>query len=137
MPTRKQGRSDFDSPWKEALEEVRQLFRLIDWLMELPIQLQQGFREEIFQWEEERRMPYVTSIERLAKAEGLEEGRQEGRQEALRESIVTFLQVNFGSGGKRFRSRVNKITDVDQLRVLFLAILKAESLDEVRELLSR
>src|SRR6266498_93223 len=45
-------------------EDVRQLFRFIDWIMELPEVLENLFREEIDRYEEEKRMPYITSVER-------------------------------------------------------------------------
>jgi hypothetical protein len=38
--------ADFDSPWKEA-EDVRQLLRFIDWLMELPEALEREFEQEL------------------------------------------------------------------------------------------
>jgi len=40
-------------------EEIRQLFRVIDWLLELPHELERQFQEEIHRFEEERPMPYV------------------------------------------------------------------------------
>jgi predicted transposase YdaD len=36
------------------------------------------FRSDLESIEREKQMPYVTSVERLAKAEGREEGREEG-----------------------------------------------------------
>ena len=50
--------------------DVLQLFRIIDWMMELPEALAQLFIQEAEQIEQERHMPYVTSVERLAKREG-------------------------------------------------------------------
>jgi hypothetical protein len=111
-------------------EDVRQLFRLIDWLMS---ELQQGFNEELHAWEEEKRMPYVTSIERLAKAEGIEEGKAEGLWSAL----ATNLQHKFGTAGKRLMPRVHKLRDEEQLHALLRAILEAESLSDIRPLLPR
>jgi hypothetical protein len=58
-------------------EEVRQIFALIDWMMHLRTDLEERFRVELSSLEEERRMPYVTSIERLAEARG--EARGEAR----------------------------------------------------------
>ncbi len=57
---------------------LRQLFRVIDWLMELPLQLEIQFRSQIDNLESEQNMPYITSVERLARKEGREEGREEG-----------------------------------------------------------
>jgi flagellar biosynthesis/type III secretory pathway protein FliH len=51
--------------------------------------------------EEDKCVPYVTSVERLAKEEGLKEGlkegRAEGRVEGLRKSLQTVLSSRFGS----------------------------------------
>jgi hypothetical protein len=40
-------------------EDIRQLFRFIDWVMELPITLEQLFQEEMVAFYEERRMPFM------------------------------------------------------------------------------
>jgi hypothetical protein len=48
-----------------SAEEVRQLFRLLDWMLALPQELDEAFHEELYRFQEERRMPYITSIERL------------------------------------------------------------------------
>jgi hypothetical protein len=53
-------------------QDILNLFRFIDWLMELPDALKQEFRSELAQYEQERQMPYVTSIEQM----GIEQGRQ-------------------------------------------------------------
>ena len=45
---------------------VRQLFRVIDWLMELPKDLKIEFHEQLVQHEEEKRMPFVDALEEIA-----------------------------------------------------------------------
>jgi flagellar biosynthesis/type III secretory pathway protein FliH len=133
----------YDRGWNA--EDVRQLFWVIDWMMVLPDELEQQFRQDLARFEEEEQVPYVSSIERLAKQEGLEEGRAEGRAEGrsvgrveqLQENIATYLQVRFGSPGKKLAARVRKLRDLAQLRTLFQAVLKADSLAELRETLAR
>ena len=65
----------------------RQLFRVLDWMLALPPDLEQSFRTDLERFEETRRMPYVTSIERLAREEGhrtgMEKGIEKGRQEGM------------------------------------------------------
>jgi hypothetical protein len=38
-------------------EDIQQLFRFIDWLMELPEDLDEQFRQDVQQFEEEKQMP--------------------------------------------------------------------------------
>ena len=51
-------------------EDVLQLFRIIDWMMDLPEVLGQLFDQEVERIEQERTMPYVTSTERRAQQKG-------------------------------------------------------------------
>ncbi|HEV8059128.1 MAG TPA: hypothetical protein VGP68_04625 [Gemmataceae bacterium] len=99
--------------------------------MELPAELQEGFRNDVHQFEEERHMPYVTSIERLAK----EEGREEGARTELVATIRTLLKAKFGSAPSPVMARVRVIKELPRLRTLQRAIIEAESLQAFRELL--
>ena len=72
-------------------DDVLQLFRIIDWMMEVPAELEQLFKREAEQIEREIHMPYVTSVERLAKEEGKAEGRVEGRVEGRAEAHAELL----------------------------------------------
>jgi hypothetical protein len=58
-------------------EDILNLYRFIDWLMVLPEELSRKFQDEIRAFEEEKKMGYITTAERI----GIEKGRQEGRQE--------------------------------------------------------
>jgi len=57
-----------------ARQDVLELFRFIDWVLTLPQGLESRFRTELARLEEERHMPYITSIERM----GIEQGIQQG-----------------------------------------------------------
>jgi hypothetical protein len=106
-------------------EDVGQLFRLLDWLMALPEGLPGQFREELYRYEEERRMPYVTSIERMAKEEGLREG--------LLEAVAMGLECKFGEPGLALMPRIREWKSVTKLQALTEAIRKASTLGEIRK----
>ena len=72
-------------------QDVYELFRFIDWLLMLPKALEKDFKDKIAEIEEEYKMTYVTSIERLGKEEGMQEGLQQGeildKQKVLRRQL--------------------------------------------------
>ena len=51
-------------------QQVQEVFRLIDWMMHLRADLEERFKHELDELEESLQMPYVTSVERIAKSEG-------------------------------------------------------------------
>ncbi len=76
-------------------QDILELFRFIDWLVRLPIELEQQFQDEIRQ-EEGAKMPYVTSIERMGMERGLAEGLEKGREEGQLEGKLSLLLRQFG-----------------------------------------
>ena len=104
--------------------DVRELFRLIDWLMELPPALEERFGEEIERMQEEKRMPYVTSIERVALRRGLREG------------IEAMLELRFGEEGLKYMPEIQAIHEEEKLRVILRAARTADKLEDVRQLIT-
>ncbi len=127
----------YDRGW--TAHDVRQLFRLLDWIMALPSELQTQFRSDLDRYEQERRMPYITSIERLAKEEGREEGVEEGLAKGLRlgllRGIKAALEKGFGPAGLALMPRIEAVKDVEKLQRLTDAIPRVASLDQFKKLL--
>jgi hypothetical protein len=73
-------------------QDVLNLFRFIDWILVLPAGLEARFQVELANFEAERNMPYVTSIERMGIEKGLQQGRQEGRQEGIQQGETSLLR---------------------------------------------
>jgi hypothetical protein len=99
-------------------EEIHDLFRFIDWLLVLPDDMTQSFRERIEDIEQESKMKYVTSIERL------------GRQEGVREVVLELLEEKFGPLDASILQRIEKASR-DQILLWAKRILTASSPDEV------
>ncbi|MCY2993534.1 MAG: hypothetical protein NTY19_37495 [Planctomycetota bacterium] len=77
-------------------------------------------------------MPYITSVERLA----LEKGHQEGELLGLREGIELALELKFGADGLALMPLVRQVEKIELLRTLRQTLRTAESMDQVRALLS-
>jgi hypothetical protein len=97
-------------------EDVRQLFRVIDWLMELPPWAKQRFDEELNEYEEGRTMPYVTTIERNGMRKILEDG----------------LRTKFGEEAMELMEAITELNDAEKYLALNRTIITATTLDEVR-----
>jgi hypothetical protein len=105
-----------------SAKNVRELFRLIDWLMELPHILDQMFRQDLDKIQEEKQMPFVTSIERLARREGVRLG------------IKTALKIRFGEEGLKLMPEIQAIHEEDKLEAILNALETTNTLDEVRRI---
>jgi hypothetical protein len=113
-------------------QDILELFRLIDWLLELPPELERHFRVEVERYEGER-MPYVTSIERLARQEGKQEGFQEGEQKGLRAAVELGLKLKFGTTGLELVPLLQQAS-LEMLQTLYKGLDTDLGLDELRRL---
>jgi hypothetical protein len=64
-------------------QDIMNLFRFIDWLLDLPDDLKRAFRDELTAYERENQMPYVTSIERMGIERGIEQGIERGIEQGI------------------------------------------------------
>jgi hypothetical protein len=103
-----------------SAEDVRQLFRFIDWIMDLPAGLGRLFWEEIARYEEDKRMPFITTPERLALEKGLLQG------------IEVSLELKFGAAGLQLLPELRQIQNVEVLQAVLRALKTAGSPEELR-----
>lgn len=109
-------------------EDILELFRFIDWVMALPIELENQFDDELSAFEEDRQMPYVTSVERRAILRTTLKTRQD--------SITDALEVRFGAIPEAVVEQVTQLNDTDQLQALFKQAILVESIDAFQKLLN-
>lgn len=116
-------------------QKIMDLFRFIDWVLALPKEVDHHFWKELSSLEENMKMPYITSVERIGMEKGLEKGRMEGRMEGLREGVgrtlIRMIQRRFGSVPDWVNDRLaaadldtleswsEKCVDADALQTIF------------------
>ncbi|MCP2728622.1 transposase [Limnofasciculus baicalensis] len=105
-------------------EDIVQLFRLIDWFIGLPQSEEERLWAEIQTLEQETKMPYITSVERIGISKGLEQGQITKGQE----DIIRILEVRFQNIPPKLRELINKIKD---LNVLWNILIQAVTLQSV------
>ncbi|MDJ0617387.1 MAG: DUF4351 domain-containing protein [Calothrix sp. MO_192.B10] len=107
-------------------QDIRNLYRFIDWVMILPKALENQFWEEFKQFEQERTMRYVTTGERIGYERGIQEGRQEGEQTI----ILRLLQRRVGELSPQLQQRVQSLC-LNQLEALGEALLDFTGMEDL------
>ncbi|MBW4491382.1 MAG: DUF4351 domain-containing protein [Trichocoleus desertorum ATA4-8-CV12] len=110
--------------------DVLHLFKFIDWVMILPEGLKQAFWLELKAYEEERQVPYITSVEEIGFERGIQQGRQEGRQEERRSLILLLLEQRVGQLPDGVCDRIAQLS-LAQLEALAIALLSFSTLAEL------
>jgi hypothetical protein len=117
-------------------QQVVDLFRVIDWMMRLPKDLQTQLRQDLNTLEEESKMVYITSIEQLAIEEGMQKGMQQGMQKGVQQGrlegklqlLASLLEMRFGELPFWVGERL-ALADEAMIKRWTGALLSADSLD--------
>ena len=100
-------------------------------MMDLPEDLEDQFYEELSLFEEEKQMPYVTSIERIA----LKKGEAKGKAEGKAKTLLRVLERRFASNVPAdLDAAIRGTTDLARLERWVDLAFEAGSLDEFRRL---
>ncbi len=110
-------------------EDLRRLFRFIDWIMELPEALEERFWDEFISYQQEVHVPFVDIIER----KGIEKGKAEG----LLEGIEVVLKMKFGAAGLELMPEIREIHDHVLLGKILTRIETAATPDTLRPIWTR
>ena len=120
--------------------DILQLLRFIDWMLRLPRVLEEALRTELIEYEAEHNMSYVTSFERIAKAEGKAEGKVEGKVEGKAEGkaegraevLLQLYQAKFGPPPETVERTIWEASP-EQIQRWLQRILTATKPDEIFE----
>jgi len=106
--------------------DILALLRFIDWMLRLPPAFEQELRSELIALEEQKKMSYVMSIERMAEERG--EARGETRGEAR--MLTRLLTLKFGPLSPETQQRISE-ADADTLLTWSERVLTANTIDEI------
>lgn len=122
--------------------EIREMVRLVHWLLALPEEEELEFWKDVRHMEASMQTKRRSTYERIVLEEGLVQGRLEGRLEGLdqgrhegrliagRELLLEQIHERFGGCGEALRQRVESIQDETRIRQLARAILTVPTLSE-------
>jgi hypothetical protein len=121
-----------------STKDILNLYRLVDWLMMLPDELTKKFTQDLIAYEEEKKMPYITSAERI----GIEKGRLEGRNEGLdlgqlfnaREMLLEALDEKFSNNTPAdIKKQIQALNNKLMLKRLHRSAIRSKDIEEFRQ----
>ena len=122
--------------------ETIDLYCFIDWLLVLPEDLEEEFARELCEYEKEKIMQYVSSIERIGFKKGKQQGMQHGMRQGVQQGVqqgmqqgettMLFRQMErkFGKVSEEVKRKI-EVADSDTLLGWGEKILSASTIDAV------
>ncbi len=105
-------------------QDILEIFEILDRMMRLPQSLELTFRDELRQFEEENQMPYISSIGRIERQEGI----QQGQHEKAKNLIQSLLKSRFGVLDEDLLAIIEPLTQIpdDEVASLLLTSSREE-----------
>ena len=103
----------YDRGYERAL--IEELLRLIDWMIRLPAALEAEFRQELYAYEEQQQMPYVTTFE------------QAGIKKGEARTLLRQLDQKFGPEVVQAHRERIETAELEQLDAWLDRVLTAET----------
>ncbi|NCO39705.1 MAG: transposase [Armatimonadetes bacterium CG_4_10_14_3_um_filter_66_18] len=113
------------------LQDFRNLFRFIDWLMRLPVELDERCIADIRRYEEETNMPWMSPFEQRT----FDRGIAHGSLQAAREAVIEAVHLRFPNAAATLDEAVMELDDAALLRELLRKAITATSLEEFEQAL--
>jgi hypothetical protein len=112
-------------------EDIINLYNLIDWVMTLTKDLEREFQEELSKYEEEKKMPYITSIERAGQLKGQLKGQLLEAQKLVKRQ----LKRRVGEIDKSLIKQIEALT-IEELEELGEALLDFSNVTDLEQWLA-
>jgi hypothetical protein len=108
--------------------DILNLYRLVDWLMMLPEDMTKKFTQDLIAYEEEKKMPYVTSAEKI--------GIDKGQLNEAREMVLEALDTKFSSNVPAdIHKLIKDLNNRVMLRKLLRSTIQSKDIDDFRKAL--
>lgn len=117
-------------------EYVKSLLKFIDWLIQLPPELEERLSQEVEETKGGKKMPYVTSWERIAQQRGEQIGQERGEKSGRLALTLRLLKRKVGKLGVDTTARIEQLS-VAQLDKLAEALLDFTNLADLKRWLER
>ena len=146
-----QGNDQSRYQWKRAFilkvyelgldhETLFRIYRFIEWIMEIPVEMDERLYNEIKQIEEHKEMSLIT----IAEKKGLEKGRQKGLLEgkmkaipSLRKAIELLMHAKFGELNREWFQKIEAIDTLDALEKILLELEQANDFADFKQRIVR
>jgi hypothetical protein len=109
-------------------KQITDLYKVIDAMMALSEELQLSFEEKLATYQEQRKMPLLTNIERRT----IEKTEKKTRKQ----DIIKLLQVRFSNTPEILVENINKIDDISLLEQFLVSTISVSSLEEFAQLVN-
>jgi hypothetical protein len=103
-------------------QDVIHLFLFIDWIMTLPDELKKSFSQQISEYEEDRKMRFISSVEEL--------GMEKGMLADAREMVAEVLSTRFSQIPEKIAKSIAAIEDRKVLKELHKKAILTRSLEQ-------
>ena len=126
-------------------QSVLDIFRFIDWIMQLPKYLEAQLLQEMIPYDKEASMPYISTIEKMGMKrglkkglkkgleKGLEKGKSKGKIETFHQNIQEILKARFNVVSQDMIQSIQEIDDIMILQELFEQALRSDSLEPIEQ----
>ena len=111
---------------------ILNLFTFVDWLLILSNEAKVEFWQELRTYEEERQMPYITSVEQI----GYDRGQEDGAQRQARSLLIRLLNRKLGSISDRIIDRIT-VLSISQIEALSEDLLDFQAIEDLTTWLDR
>ena len=116
--------------------DIHELFRMIDWLITLPKELEEKLEQEVYQYEERQPMELLSRLELRAIERGEQKGMEKGMEKGMGQLVTRQLARLFGPLEMRTQARLKKMS-VQQMEELGTALLDFTTIKDLKSWLAQ